>query len=168
MSKYFVYMYMDQDNSPFYIGKGKGQRYQPTQHMRNNRTHTYCKIKSIGVDNVKIHFLHKDITDKEACSWERYWIKYFGRLDNGTGQLTNHTDGGESNAGRPSPRKGVKLSAETKRKISIGCKGKRLSLETKRKMSEGQKGRTHAHSNTTQRKISETLKGRKYKKRNKL
>ena len=60
----------------------------------------------MGAENVKIHFLHKNISEEESFEWERYWIKYFGRRDNGTGQLTNHTDGGEGTSGHPAWNRG--------------------------------------------------------------
>ena len=125
-------MYMDQDNVPFYIGKGCGNRWYPCSH--HERSHTVHKIKSIGAKNVKVHFLHKDISEEEAFRWEKYWIKYLGRQDNGTGQLTNHSDGGEGVSGRI-------CSEETKRKIGEASKGRRHSDETKRKLSDTMKGK---------------------------
>ncbi len=145
-------MYMDQDNVPFYIGKGKGDRRYPSAHIRN-KSHVANKIKFVGVDKVKVHFLHKDLTEKEAFKWEKYWIKYLGRQDNGTGQLTNHTDGGEG----PSPSK------ETKRKISDALKGHKHSDETRKKISNALVGKPSGKfgkitSNKTKLKISESLK----------
>ena len=116
----YVYMYMDEHNCPFYIGKGRGHRYIPSNHRTG---HTGNKIRAIGDRNVKVHFLHKDLTDAEALQWERYWIKYFGRQDNGTGQLTNHTDGGEGPSGKSAWNKGVPCSAQRKARISSTLKG---------------------------------------------
>ena len=159
-------MYMDQENCPFYIGKGYGRRWYPSMHKSE---HTFNKIKSIGVKNVKVHFLHKDISEEEAFSWERYWIKYFGRIDNGTGQLTNHTDGGEGISGH-------KHTEETKRKIGKANKGKsmpkgkdspfygkNLSDGHKRKLSEAKEGQPSPRkgvklSDAVKQKISDTLK----------
>ncbi len=164
MDKFYVYMYMDQDNVPFYIGKGKGVRWYPSTHLNG---HTYYKIKSIGVDNIKIHFLHKDISEEEAFKWEAYWIKYLGRKDNGTGQLTNHTDGGEGNSGRimtdEHKRKigeaniGKVRSDEAKQKMSEAAKGRKLSDETKQKMSEFFKDRVF--SDEHKQKLKEAAKG---------
>ncbi len=156
MNKFYVYMYMDQDNVPFYIGKGKGGRYYPKKHKHG---HTYDKIKSIGVDNVKVHFLHKNLTEEDAFKWEVYWIKYLGRRDLGTGQLTNHTDGGEGGS-HPAWNKGKKSSEETKQKISIAKKGTKLSDRTKQKMSEAQKGKKNSVEHNQR--ISEARKGIKH------
>jgi len=134
---------MNQDNCPFYIGKGKENRWRPSQHICSNiRAHTTNKIKSIGVKNIKVHFLHKELTEKEAFYWERYWIKYFGRQDVGTGQLTNHTDGGEGMSGRK-----YKMVDEHKRKISEALKGRKHTREHKQRNSEAQSKYYKSHSN---------------------
>ena len=142
MNIFYVYMYMDQDNCPFYVGKGKGDRYRPSWHTFGH-TMTSRKVRKLGVANIKIHFLHKDISEEEAFSWERYWIKYFGRIDNGTGQLTNHTDGGDGISG-------FKRSEDTKRRISEklkghpgAMKGKHHTEEAKRKISKAMEGNQH-------------------------
>ena len=133
---YFVYMYLDSDNVPFYIGKGQGSRYYVSMHLRKNDTNTFLKnkIRKVGVDNIKIHFLHKDISEEESFSWERYWIKYIGRRDKGEGTLCNLTDGGEGDSGRIVPE-------ETRQKIRETLKGHDVSEETRRKMREALKGK---------------------------
>ncbi|KKL72653.1 hypothetical protein LCGC14_2082750 [marine sediment metagenome] len=128
-------MYMDQDNVPFYIGKGRGKRYLPGEHKKG-RSHTSCKVRKLGVDNVKVHFLHKDISEEEAIHWEKYWIQYLGRKDNGTGQLTNHTDGGEGVSGSHPI-----FSNEHKRNISKAMKGRKFSAEHRKNLSESHKGK---------------------------
>ena len=154
MNNFYVYMYMDQDNIPFYVGKGNRSRFCISGHLSNRQSFLEYKIKKIGVDNVKVHFLHKNLAETEAFSWEKYWIKYFGRRDNGTGQLVNLTDGGEGNSGK---------SKETCQKISESNKGKKHSKETRQKMSEAKKGNQYAkgfiHSEETKEKISKALKG---------
>ena len=125
---FYVYMYMDQDNVPFYIGKGRDykigfKRWRPQNRTKGN-TMTARKVRKLGVENVKVYFLHKDISEEEAFQKEIYWIKYLGRRDNGTGQLTNHTDGGEGSGGHISPLKGVPRSKETRQKISKSNMGR--------------------------------------------
>ena len=134
-NNFYVYMYMDQDNCPFYIGKGKKLRYYPANHTYSNaNTMTSNKIKSIGIDNIKVHFLHKDISEEDSFKWEAYWIAYLGRIDNGTGQLTNHTDGGEGVSG-------YIHSEETKLKMSNSLKDHKYNTaEVKEKISNSLKG----------------------------
>ena len=82
-SKFYVYMYLDVDNCPFYIGKGRGNRYRVSRHVYKGVTNRFLKnkIRKVGVDNIKVHFLHRNLTEEEAFHWERYWIKYIGRRD---------------------------------------------------------------------------------------
>jgi hypothetical protein len=94
-NRFYVYMYLDIDNVPFYIGKGQGKRYQVHRHLGKNESNRFLKnkINKIGKENVKIHFLHKDLIEKTAFYWENYWIRYIGRRNKGEGSLTNLTDG---------------------------------------------------------------------------
>lgn len=145
-------MYLDLDNVPFYVGKGKDDRCLIMHHLQKDNANNLLKnkIRKVGTKNVKIYFLHKNISEEEAFSWERYWIKYIGRRDKKEGSLCNLTDGGEGNSGmigKISPMKGKHHSKETKQKISSALKGnqntkgKPHSKETKQKMKEAWKHR---------------------------
>ena len=120
LNTYYIYLYLDQDDIPFYVGKGKNDRYKVYNHLHKNSPNPFLKnkIRKVGAKNIKIHFLHKNITEEEALQQERYWIKYYGRRDLGTGTLCNLTDGGEIGP------TGRKLSEETKQKIGEANKGK--------------------------------------------
>ena len=154
MNIYYVYMYLDLDNVPFYIGKGKGKRYYVSGHLHKNNTNFFLKnkIRKVGTKNVKIHFLHENITEEEAFRQEKYWIKYYGRRDLGTGTLCNLTDGGEGESGRI-------FSDEHKQKISVGNRGKKVSDKVKQKMSKAAKGRIILDG--VRQKISNSMKGEK-------
>jgi len=160
-------MYLDLDNVPFYIGKGKGRRYRDILgHI--NMTHMNRllknKIRKVGVANVKIQFLHKDLIEKEAFQWEKYWIKYIGRRDLKEGTLCNLTNGGDGCAGHSH-------SEKTKRKMSKAHKGQvawnkgiPFSTEAKRKMCKAQKEKGNPfkgkkHSEESRKKMSNALKG---------
>jgi len=136
MNKFYIYMYLDFYNIPFYIGKGKNNRYRVSQHLDKNSPNYLLKnkIRKVGADNIKIHFLHKDISEEEAFYWESYWIKYIGRRDLGEGTLCNLTDGGEGESGRT-------CFEETRQKISKSMRGKTRSTETKQKMAQAVRGR---------------------------
>lgn len=116
-------MYLDLDNVPFYIGKGKKNRHLVGIHLSKCSPNRFLKnkIRKVGAKNVKIHFLHKNISEEEAFYWESYWIKYIGRRDLKEGTLCNLTDGGEGTSGR-------ECSEETKRRVSKANKGKKNGM----------------------------------------
>ena len=147
-NRFYTYAYLREDKTPYYIGKGTGDRIYST-----NRRNNPPKDKS------RIIFLKQNLTEEEAFRHEIYMIAVFGRKDLGNGILHNRTDGGEGSSGWVP-------SEETRRKISEASKGntymlgKTLSEETKRKMSETRKGKTH--SEETKKKQSEVKKGKTF------
>ena len=138
--EYYTYAYLREDRTPYYIGKGKGNR----AYRRRNKGIKPPKDKS------RILILKKNLTEEEAFRYEVYMIAVFGRKDLGTGILHNKTNGGDGSSGRIA-------NEQTRKKQSISLKGKPRSEETKRKISETMKGKTH--SEETKRKMSESQKG---------
>jgi hypothetical protein len=152
--EYYTYAYLRKNRTPYYVGKGKGDRaYRKDRRVRPPK------------DQSRIIFLKQNLTEEEAFKHETYMIAVLGRKDLGTGILINLTDGGDGSSG-------LIHSEETKRKIGEANKGennhnygKSLSEETKRKMSEVKKGENNhnygkSHSEETKRKISEVKKGK--------
>jgi hypothetical protein len=86
---YYTYAYLREDRTPYYIGKGKGDRIHST-----NRTYKPPKDKS------RIIFLKQNLTEEEAFKHEKYMIAVFGRKDLGSGILYNRTDGGDGASNR--------------------------------------------------------------------
>ncbi|KKM14305.1 hypothetical protein LCGC14_1707440 [marine sediment metagenome] len=138
VNNFYVYVYLDQDNTPFYVGKGRNNRYLIVHHLQNNCNNRFLKnkIRKVAVENVRIEFPLKNISEEDAFAYEELFIGMVGRRDQGKGPLCNLTDGGEGNSG-------YTHSDETRQKLSEIKKGKKFSEEHKRKLSDGQKGENH-------------------------
>lgn len=136
MSLFYTYAYLREDKTPYYIGKGKGNRI-------------YLKRKKVNPpkDKSRIIYLKQNLTEEEAFKHEIYMISIFGRKDLGTGILHNKTDGGEGTSGynhteETKHKMSTPQSKETKEKISKTLKGRKklpLSEEQKKKISETKK-----------------------------
>ena len=153
MKQFYTYLWLREDGTPYYVGKGCGRR------AFDNSAHFVHRPRN--KEFIHIQFW---IDEDTAFAYERYLIDFWGRKDVGTGCLRNFTDGGEnppSSLGKKFP--GRKLSKETKKKISDSLKGntntlgKTFSLETRKKMSASRIGKPR--SEETKRRVSEGLKG---------
>lgn len=99
---YYIYFYLRQDFTPYYIGKGSNRRAW----VKGNVEIDKPKDKS------KIIIVEQNLTEIQAFILERYYIRWFGRKDLETGILRNKSDGGY---GGPSSLEGrVKLSNNKK------------------------------------------------------
>jgi hypothetical protein len=160
-NKFYTYAFLREDGTPYYIGKGCGNRCYE-KHGR--------KVTPPSRDRILI--LKRNLTEEEAFKHEIYMIAVFGRKNTGAGILLNFTDGGEGASG-------CKQTAETKLKKSIAFrqiprtrewgeniskakKGKKkgpMSEECKKKISEAMRGRSP--SNEHRANLSKSQKGRK-------
>lgn len=134
---FYVYgLYRPNEEKPFYIGKGHGDRYKkskyPSKTTNLHKKNILKKIKSSG-NEVVSKLLIEDLTEKEAFSKEEKLISYYGKVSDG-GCLVNYTNGGEGTSG-------VKRTEEWKEKIRIANTGKKASAETKSKMSKSKLGK---------------------------
>lgn len=186
---YYTYAYLREDGTPYYVGKGKGDR-------------AYRKVGkpcATPKDKSKIIYLKINLTEEQSFNHERYMIFILGRKDLGTGILLNKSDGGEGASGcipseetrrkrsakmkgennplygkrgKDSPRYGKKHTQETKNKIRRSLQGNVISEETRIKISEknklnrlGEKNPFYGrkHSEETKQKMKEAAKRRKEK-----
>ena len=175
-------MYLREDHTPYYIGKGKKRRAY--HHSKSER------IKS-PKDKSRIRFIKENISENDAYLWEVFWIAEFGRIDLGTGCLRNKTDGGDS----PPNMSGIPKSEETKQRMRkpkseqhkkniaksapariesrirngkniSGMKDKHHTEETKKKLREIKTGTTMSEESS--KKKSDSLKGKPWSEARKL
>ncbi len=88
-------------NLPFYVGKGKENRFSHhfTKKDRNkHKSNTINKIVSLG-EKVIIKIVFRTNNEIDALNKESELIINYGRCDNKTGILTNLTNGGEGLSG---------------------------------------------------------------------
>ena len=156
MKKFYTYLWLREDGTPYYVGKGSGLRaFTSTAHgVRRPR-----QLSRIIVQDQP--------NEQDAFAVEIFLISYYGRLDLSEGILRNRTDGGDGTSGyvytdelRQKRREhkhtdetrqrlstihkghiGVIHSEETRRKISAAHRGKKVSEETRLRMSAAAKAR---------------------------
>lgn len=130
--EYYVYAYLDPNKcgsysygnytfeyEPFYIGKGKDDRYlyhiTETSLLNDGNKLKTNKIKKIK--NPIIIFVKEYMCEDDSLLLEMDLISTIGRIDMNTGPLTNLTFGGEGESGRI-------CTSDMKHKISNSNKGK--------------------------------------------
>jgi len=121
---YYVYAYLREDGTPYYIGKGKGNRA-----YKNNGRVFEPPPKN------RILIVLQNLTEEQSFSNEKDYIAWYGRLDINTGILENKTHGGEGMSGHVP-------SEETKKLKRILSTGKKHTEKTKKILSEYASGRT--------------------------
>lgn len=178
-NNYYVYEWIRLDtNEPFYVGKGKGNRWKALN-RKNKRF-----INIINKHPIAVNILHENLDEQTAYGLEVWYIREYRDIIGY--DLVNFTEGGEGNAfiGATNPfyrkhhaeeskkkmseaKKGKShfVSEETRQKISKTNKGKRFSEEHKRKISEAQRGeKNHRYgkclSEEDKKKLSEAKKGK--------
>jgi hypothetical protein len=167
------------NNEIFYIGIS-GNDKNLKRAYRKERNYLWNKI--VSKEEYRIDIIISGISWEEACKIEKELIKYYGKLIDNTGNLSNLTDGGEGTPGRIRPleevlkytgekngsfgKKWVKKDSEEKmipgdlleKYIEDGwTRGRIITDEQRKKMSDSCKGRKL--SEETKRKLGLKSKG---------
>lgn len=146
MNNYCVYVHINKINQKKYVGLtcqkpedrwgSNGNRYKKVGRF-------YLAIQKYGWDNFEHKILEEDLTFKQACKKEQYYIKQYNTFDRKYGY--NCTTGGESgnhlseetkeklrlaNLGKSPANKGVPLTEEQKQKLIKAKTGKKLKPRT--------------------------------------
>ena len=124
-----VYRHRRLDNHEvFYVGIGSQERRAYSERSRN---HIWKGIA--GRCGYEVEIVAKGLSREDALELEMFMISEYGRIDLGTGNLCNLTEGGDGSWG-------YKQSRETRKKRSKSLTGIKRSEEHKRKTSIARMG----------------------------
>ena len=137
-NKHYLYRHIRLDtNEVFYIGIGKALSYYRSKSKQYRNPHWNRIVEKAGY---RIQIVLDYLTKEEAEIKEKEFIEIYGRADKNKGTLVNMTDGGYgvcghiksketrkkfsvSMTGRPSAKKGMPVSEDTRARMSAGSKG---------------------------------------------
>ena len=128
MKEYYTYAYLREDGTPYYVGKGKG-----------NRAYVKHGLHTVPPKE-RILILKNNLTEEDAFKHEVYMIAVFGRKDNKSGILWNRTNGGDGTSG-------AIMSDDFREKCrrtgeNNGFYGRKHTPETLQAMKDALKGRS--------------------------
>ena len=139
----FVYYWLRENGTPYYVGYGKHKTRAYAKHPRKNG-----EVPKPSTDRIHIHEYHSDETAK-LREWEMINFLKPMLLNICPGYNTSHAFYGEDN-----PFYGKHHSEETKQKISQSKLGKKIhSNEFKVKQAERQKQRKGTWNHTEEVKL---------------
>jgi len=174
MNNFYIYIYLDPrkkenysygsykfEYEPFYVGKGKDERWKDTNRRNKYFKHKINKIKENGLEPIVVK-IKEDLTEENSFILESKLISLIGREDLNKGTLINFTNGGEGSIGHVVSEESRKLMSEKKKGENNSFYNKKHSEKTLKLLSEKRKGENHPrgmlnkhHSEKTKELISE-------------
>lgn len=173
---FYIYVLFRENGSPFYIGKGRGNRINSCRYLERKNSYKRNIVRKMigaGLDVPRVK-IRSGLTEQQAFEIERAFITAIGRHPHGP--LVNMTDGGEGwSGGKMSEshkaafnRKGRKNSAVHNAAISRSALGNKrgaghaISERQRRRASEANIRNKHSlgrkHSEQTRKLLSEKAK----------
>ena len=170
-AQFYTYLHCRPDGSPFYVGKGTGDR---SRRFSVRGAHHKSIVAKHGRKNIGVYVFPCE-SEEQAHADE---VQQIAQLRREGYELCNHTDGGEGASGYShSDATKAKMSAINKgraksprskehcEKLSIARKGKTVSVETRAKLSALMMGHRmnigRVMSQETKRKLSAANLGKK-------
>lgn len=86
-NNFYVYCYLGEDKTPYYVGKGRNGRWKQKSSEREKPSNPENIIK-----------LKENLTEQESFYWEKFFICLYGRESEG-GSLVNKSLGGKGSPG---------------------------------------------------------------------
>lgn len=127
MKTFYTYIWLREDGTPYYVGKGSGRR--------GFISNCHKVRRPIEDENILIQ---EFASEEDAFLAEMFLISFYGRKDLGEGSLQNHTNGGDTGPSRLGKRHSAE-SIEKMRKAKRGntsALGHRLSKEARTRIGE--------------------------------
>lgn len=127
-AKFYTYLHCKPDGTPFYVGKGRGNR---ALKFSERSAHHKSVVAKYGRESIDVFIFPRE-SEQDAFDTEIRWIAQFMREGH---NLANKTNGGE---GMSNP------TLEVRAKISAANKNKIISEEHRQLLSTLHKGNTYA------------------------
>jgi hypothetical protein len=142
--EFYTYLWLREDGTPYYVGKGCGGRAFTSKGHRQRRPEDADRI-----------ILQYWPCESDAFAAEVFLIAYYGRQDLGSGRLCNMSDGGDGRVGWSEEQKSAvaRLAVSQNRQAFLNTPqanakkvafhtGRKRTASTRQKISEKAKERT--------------------------
>ena len=128
--QFYVYLYLRTDDTPYYVGKGSGNRWSENYGRPCQRPKDKCRI-----------LIKECLSESEAYEMEMHLISLYGRKDLGTGILHNRCEGGNGWKAGVRWTEARRAAYKANPKKNWVTRSREFSDEHRKHLSEAQKGK---------------------------